>query len=289
MFYNITVKMIRHYEKKKIKTFLNKEMTILDEIIKNKKTEIEKAEKEMPLGKLMDMPFYNRKTLSVKTRLLSFDKPGIIAEFKRQSPSKGIINNSSAISDVIKEYEEAGVAAVSILTDNKYFGGNTDDIISVRNSINIPVLRKEFMITDYQVHEAKAIGADFILLIAACLDKSQAEQLAGLAHELKLDVLIEIHTEEELKNVPDNVDLVGINNRNLKTFEVDINTSKQLSLCIPDKYVKISESGISNTDPICDLWNYGFRGFLIGENFMKTENPGKSCNIFLDELYKNNF
>lgn len=261
-------------------------MTILDEIIKDKEKEVEKKKKILPMSAFKESPLYGREIISIKKSLIEINKPGIIAEHKRQSPSKGIINDEVNLEDVVSGYQKAGAVAVSVLTDEKYFMGIPEDVVRARQILNIPILRKEFMIDEYQVYEAKAIGADFILLIASCLSKSQSENLAGLAKQLGMDVLIEIHTEEELNNVPDNVDIVGVNNRNLKTFEVDINNSISLSKSIPDQFVKISESGISDTDSIKKLWQHGFKGFLIGENFMKTENPGESCIAFINELYK---
>ena len=261
-------------------------MTILDKIIENKTDEVSQAKKIVPVEKLKDMPGFGKEMISIKKNLLNTEKPGIIAEHKRKSPSKGIINNNVKLEDVVKGYQEAGTKAVSVLTDYKYFMGKTEDVINARKVLNIPILRKEFMIDDYQVVEAKAIGADFILLIAACLSKTQSEHLAGLAHELGLEVLIEIHTEDELKNIPANVDLVGVNNRNLKTFVVNINTSIELAKSIPGHFVKISESGISNIEPIKKLWQHGYKGFLIGENFMQTEDPGQSCIDFITSLNK---
>lgn len=259
-------------------------MTILDQIIKNKKEELSLCKKEIPLKKIKEYKYFYRNTISIKEKLLKTKKPGIIAEHKRKSPSKGIINDQVKLDEVLLGYQKAGVQAVSVLTDYNYFMGTTEDVINARKILNIPILRKEFIIDDYQIYESKAIGADFILLIAACLSRMQSEHLAGLAHELGLEVLIEIHTEDELKFVPENVDLIGVNNRNLKTFQVDINTSINLSRSIPDHFIKISESGISAIEPIKELWEYGYKGFLIGENFMKTKNPGKSCIEFIAQL-----
>ena len=259
-------------------------MTILDKIIADKKEEVLLAKKISPVDQLKDMSGFHRKTFSIRNSLLNADKPGIIAEHKRKSPSKGIINGNVQLENVVSGYQQAGVKAVSVLTDHKYFMGTNEDVINARRILTIPVLRKEFIIDEYQVIEAKAIGADFILLIAACLSKTQSEHLTGMAHELGLEVLIEIHTEDELNNVPVNVELVGVNNRNLKTFEVNIKNSIELAKSIPEHFVKISESGISNIEPIKKLWQYGYKGFLIGENFMKTDNPGQSCVDFISSL-----
>jgi indole-3-glycerol phosphate synthase len=259
-------------------------MTILDQIIKDKAEEVANNKKCITIGQLKEYLGYRRQTVSIKHRLAQAQVPGIIAEHKRKSPSKGIINKNVQLEEVVLGYQQAGVQAISILTDYKYFMGNTQDVVNARGIVDIPILRKEFMIDDYQVYEAKAIGADFILLIAACLSKMQSEHLAGVAKEIGLEVLIEIHTEKELKAIPNNVDMVGVNNRDLKTFEVDILTSVNLADGIPDQFVKISESGISDIGPIQLLWKHGYKGFLIGENFMKAENPGQSCKAFINKL-----
>lgn len=213
---------------------------------------------------------------------------GIIAEHKRRSPSKSVINQSLSIQDVAKGYTNAGACGISVLTDGKYFGGSLDDLVLARASTNIPILRKEFIIDEYQIIEAKAYGADVILLIAAILSKEEIKTLSELAKGLGLDVLLEVHNEEELeKSLMPSLDMLGVNNRNLKTFEVDLDISKSLSVKIPDDFVKVSESGISSVKAIRDLKAFGYKGFLIGENFMKTDNPGENAKKFIDEL-KNN-
>jgi indole-3-glycerol phosphate synthase len=210
---------------------------------------------------------------------------GILAEFKRRSPSKQVINQTSNVLDVVRAYEIAGVSGVSVLTDTKYFGGSLDDLLQARSAITIPILRKEFIISAYQIFEARAFGADAILLIASILNKSEIKSFSKLAKDLQLDVLLEIHNEEELQNSDLTfVDIVGVNNRNLKTFEVSLDTSKSLSKIIPADKVKISESGISSIESITELKKYGFQGFLIGENFMKTNDPGKAAIDFLQKL-----
>ncbi|MDH3321755.1 MAG: indole-3-glycerol phosphate synthase TrpC, partial [Flavobacteriaceae bacterium] len=182
---------------------------------------------------------------------------------------------------------KAGVSGISVLGDTKYFGGALDDLIQARNSVEIPILRKEFIIDSYQIYEAKAFGADAVLLIAAILTADEIKIFSELANQLDLEVLLEIHNEEELKKSDlTYVDLVGVNNRNLKTFEVSLDNSKRLSELIPNEKVKISESGISSVNAINELKAYGFQGFLIGENFMKTEDPGASALEFLNKLLK---
>ena len=222
--------------------------------------------------------------MSLKERLISAKESGIIAEFKRKSPSRGIINNKADLIKTTTGYVKAGASALSVLTDNKYFAGSNIDLIEARKYNKCPILRKDFIIDEYQVIEAKSIGADVILLIAAILTKEKADRLTKTAHLLGLEVLTEMHKQEEIKNVSENSDLIGVNNRNLDNFDVDIYKSIFLSEKISSNIVKISESGISDPDIIKKLKTYGFRGFLIGENFMKTENPSKSCEKFIKKL-----
>ncbi len=258
-------------------------MNILDKIIADKFKEVELKKSLIPVSQLENSVLFNRKCISLAENLRIGS--GIIAEHKRRSPSKDVINQSLNVQDVAKGYEEAEVSGISVLTDGKYFGGSLEDLLYARASVNIPVLRKEFMIDEYQVLEAKAYGADAILLIAAVLTEKQLTYLADSAKKLGMDVLLEIHNEEELqKSMKVNADMIGVNNRNLKTFEVDIANSKKLSGLIPNDFVKVSESGISSTAAIADLKNYGFEGFLIGENFMKTKDPGAAAREFITQL-----
>jgi len=210
---------------------------------------------------------------------------GIIAEHKRRSPSTSVINQNLNIQDVAKGYETAGVCGMSVLTDGKYFGGSLDDLLVARASCNLPLLRKEFIIDEYQIIEAKAHGADVILLIAAILTKDEIKQFSELGKSLNLDILLEVHNEEELhKSIMPSIDMLGVNNRNLKTFDVSLDISKILSELIPTDFIKVSESGISNIEAINELKPYGYQGFLIGENFMKTDNPGKNAKQFINDL-----
>ena len=211
-------------------------------------------------------------------------KSGIIAEFKRKSPSKGIINDQSDVLEVAKNYEKYGASGISVLTDSDFFGGDFEDILKIRNEIQIPILRKDFMVDEYQFYEAKSIGADVILLIAACLSRVQVQEFTELSHELGLEVLLEIHTEEELKYFNENIDLVGINNRNLKDFKVDLQHSVDLKNLLPAETLSIAESGIYSFDDFKFLTNKGFDGFLMGEYFMKNENPGKKFEEFVSNL-----
>ena len=250
-------------------------MTILEKIIETKKKELDIVKKTISIEELKKLSNFERKSISLVDRLKN-SSHGIIAEHKRKSPSKSIINNSISINEIIIGYNNANVCGISVLTDKEYFGGSLNDLRNARKLTNIPILRKEFIIDEYQIIEAKANGADVILLIAACLEKDKIKSLSSLAKEIGLEVLIEVHDENELKKcLIDTIDIIGVNNRNLKTFEVDINTSIKLSNMIPENYLTISESGISNYDEIIKLRKNGFKGFLIGELFMKNNNPGK--------------
>lgn len=260
-------------------------MTILDKIIETKKAEISHQKKVVGISQLKKYPLFGRSCNSLKTSLLKEGSSGIIAEFKQKSPSKGEINYKVKVEDVTKNYAEAGAAGLSVLTDFKYFGGTLANLAKAREkNPDIPVLRKDFMIERYQIVEAKAFGADVILLIAACLDKEQAKNLAKEAKSLGMEVLMEVHNEIELEKVNDFVDIVGVNNRNLKTFEVDVETSINLAKLIPEQFVKISESGLKGAETIHYLRENGFKGFLIGETFMRRENPGKACKNLIEEL-----
>ena len=261
-------------------------MTILEEIVAYKKKEVAKIKSEVPVNKLVTSPNFKRTPLSLKKSLLEVGSTGIIAEFKRQSPSKGVINDKSDILEVTNGYLDAKVAAQSILTDTKFFGGTMVDLMKARSINEVkPILRKDFIVDAFQIVEAKAIGADVILLIAACLTAEELKNYGKLAEDLGLDVLYEIHTEQELNKI-DNPDgkIIGINNRNLNTFKVDLEHSIALASKLPDSCIKVSESGISDPKIIMGLKQYGFQGFLIGENFMKTDNPGEACKEFVAQL-----
>ena len=258
-------------------------MNILENIIAKKKIEVAKKKQKTPISELEKMPFFQNKTLSFKEFLLRKDKTGIIAEFKRRSPSKGIINNSSFTIDVTKDYVKHGASAVSVLTDEEFFGGSLKDLIDARVN-EIPLLRKDFIIDKYQLIESKAYGADIILLIAACLTKDEVKSLANFAKNIGLNVLLEIHNEDELKHICDDIDVVGINNRDLKSFKVDINRSIELCKKIPGDRMKISESGIDDVRTIQHLKQNGFSGFLIGEKFMKEPDPGNAFENFVKEM-----
>jgi indole-3-glycerol phosphate synthase len=259
-------------------------MNILDKIILDKRKEVALKKQVIPISQLENSVLFERKTLSLSEQLIN-SQTGIIAEHKRRSPSKAVINQSLDVSDVASGYENAGVSGMSVLTDSKYFGGSLDDLLMARAASKLPLLRKEFIIDPYQVLEAKAFGADLILLIAAVLSEKEIEELSLLAQRMGLEVLLEVHSEEELKkSLFPSINMIGVNNRNLKTFEVSLETSKTLAKSIPDDFVKVSESGISSVNAIKELKTYGFKGFLIGENFMKTGNPGTEAAQFIHEL-----
>lgn len=261
-------------------------MNILDKITADKRKEVALKKALIPVSQLEQSILFEKPTISLAKKLEG-STSGIIAEHKRRSPSKAIINQGANVFDVAKGYENAGVCGMSVLTDSKYFGGSLDDLLIARSSCNLPLLRKEFVVDFYQIIEAKAYGADAILLIAAILTREEIKQFSELAKSLGLDVLLEIHNEEELnKSIMPSLDMIGVNNRNLKTFEVSLKTSKTLSSLIPGEFVKISESGISTIEAINDLKTFGYQGFLIGENFMKTNNAGVSAKQFIEDLKK---
>lgn len=257
-------------------------VNILDKIIQRKKEEVTFSKSKISLEQLKDSEFFERKGFSLKQTLKN--KSGIIAEFKRKSPSKGIINDKVLPVEVISAYENFGASGISILTDRDFFGGSFEDILNVRNHVNIPILRKDFMIDKYQFYEAKAIGADVILLIAACLSSQQVQEFTELSHELGLEVLLEIHSEEELKHINKHIDLVGINNRNLKDFKVDLQHSVDLKNQLPSDIFSVAESGIYSAEDFRFLKEKGFDGFLIGEYFMKDENPGNKFSEFISNV-----
>ncbi|WP_397363463.1 indole-3-glycerol phosphate synthase TrpC [Olleya sp. R77988] len=261
-------------------------MDILTKIVNDKRIEVNLRKQLIPIKQLEQSILFERETISLAKKLKN-STTGIIAEHKRRSPSKQVINHNLNVFDVAKGYQDAGVCGMSVLTDGKYFGGSLDDLLTARACCNLPLLRKEFIIDPYQIIEAKAYGADVILLIAAILTKAEIKQFSELAKSLNLDVLLEVHNEAELnKSMMPSLDMLGVNNRNLKTFEVSLETSKQLSTLIPNDFVKISESGISSTEAIKELQPFGYKGFLIGENFMKTNNAGQSAKQFIEALNK---
>ncbi len=258
-------------------------MNILEEIIAYKKEEVRGKKALVSNADLEGSGFFYKAVLSLKKHLLDPSKTGIIAEFKRRSPSKGLINGTADILDVTDCYTKYGASGISILTDEHFFGGSNKDLTNARIN-NIPLLRKDFIVDEFQITEAKSIGADVILLIAACLSPAEVKNLAKHARSLNLEVLLELHDQSELGHVCDETELVGINNRNLKTFEVDIDNALKLAEQIPLGKIKIAESGIRNADDVLLFKTNGFDGFLIGELFMKENDPGLAFEEFVKTL-----
>ncbi|HSZ32647.1 MAG TPA: indole-3-glycerol phosphate synthase TrpC [Puia sp.] len=261
------------------------EINILETIVSYKKEEIKKRKKKSPVHLLEKQDGFDRAVFSMKKFITDPEKNGIIAEFKKKSPSKGIINGSAVVEEVTSAYARLGASAISVLTDTFSFGGSTDDLIRSRFN-NLPILRKDFILDPYQLVESRAMGADVILLIAACLRPAETRLLASKAHELGLEVLLEIHNENELDHLNEFVDVVGINNRDLKTFAVDLDNSIRLSNRLPHNKIRIAESGIRNIETILLLKAAGFNGFLIGEQFMKTADPAFAFASFVEQLKK---
>lgn len=260
-------------------------MTILTNIIAKKRVEVEQAKTTVPISDLEKQPLFNRECAVLRTSVLDGTKTGIIAEYKRASPSKGIINDHATVNEVVSGYQQAGASAVSVLTDSEFFRGSLDDLVEARHALDIPLLRKEFIIDPYQIVEAKAHGADIILLIAAVLTPEEVKTLSAFAKSLGMNVLLEVHDRVELeRSIVDTVDAIGVNNRNLDDFSVSIDHSLELVSLIPDRFIKVSESGISNPGTIRLLRDVGFEGFLIGENFMKTDDPAQAIQEFVKAL-----
>lgn len=259
-------------------------MTILDKIIDNKKKEVAERKRIVTLATLKKSALLKREILRMSEHILDRKKTGIIAEFKRKSPSRGMINNDVTVEEVITGYFRSGASAISVLTDLVFFGGTDHDLLRTRELCSIPILRKDFIIDSYQIVESKAMGADAILLIAAALERKTILSFARQAHSIGLQVMLEVHEPEELDMINEYIDLVGVNNRNLKTFEVDIDRSFSLAGMIPDEFVRVSESGITSPLVIKQLRNAGFHGFLIGESFMRTPDPVSSFSDFVKQI-----
>jgi indole-3-glycerol phosphate synthase len=263
------------------------ESNILEQIVAYKKTEVESNKAAVPARELEKSPRFSREPLSLRQSLLHPDASGIIAEFKRKSPSKGWFSAAAEPGTITRAYAQGGASGLSVLTDAHFFGGHNNDLLAARAQ-QVPVLRKDFVVDEYQVLEAKAIGADVILLIAACLTPGEIKTLSALARSLGMEVLLEVHDAAELDQNLDAADLVGVNNRDLKTFRVDINRSLTLSDKIPAGKIAISESGISDVATILQLKQYGFKGFLIGETFMKEKDPAIAFASFVHQLKTGN-
>ena len=258
---------------------------ILDKIIEAKKAEVTKRKELYPVKLLEQSTYFKGQPVSLTKYLSRDDLVGIIAEIKRKSPSKGAINEFVDIETVSVGYMQAGASALSVLTDTEFFGGSSEDLTVARSFNFCPILRKDFIVDEYQVVEAKSIGADVILLIAAALESKEIETLSGFAKGLGLEVLLEVHSLEELEKSPlQNVDVVGVNNRDLKTFTVDTKTSLEILPKIPSEKLKISESGIREPKDLVELKKAGFDGFLIGERFMQESRPHEACSHFISEV-----
>lgn len=258
----------------------------LEKIILNKKREITERKSLYPVKLLEKSVYFPTSSVSMKSYLTRKDKLGVIAEFKRKSPSKGWINQYAKPGEITLGYMQSGASALSVLTDKVFFEGNFSDLKAARAENYCPILQKDFILDEYQIIESKSIGADCILLIAAVLSKDEIKHLAEFAHSLKLEVLVEIHQESELEKIPDAVQIVGINNRNLKTFEVDLENSARLLQKLPAGKVKVAESGIHSAEVASELKGIGFDGLLIGEQFMKTIDPVGACRRFIRSLEK---
>jgi len=258
---------------------------ILEIICANKRLEVTRQKEAIDISYLeYVLSFQKREKISFK-QALAASNSGIIAEFKRRSPSKGWIHPDADVTSIVQDYEASGATAVSCLTDEKFFGGGFEDFKKARAVIRkIPLLRKDFIIDEYQIYQSKVMGADVILLIAACLTREETARFTEITHELDMEVLLEIHSEEELSSIQPGIDVVGINNRNLKTFVTDIRHTIELANKIPVTFLKISESGLSNPQTVIELRKKGFKGFLMGENFMKTARPGETLKEFIEQI-----
>jgi indole-3-glycerol phosphate synthase len=261
-------------------------MNILDEIIAWKKKEVQENKELYPVKLLEKSIYYTAQPVSLQKYICREDLSGIIAEFKRKSPSKGTINEFADPATVCLEYMQAGASALSVLTDQKYFGGSSKDLKTARRYNYCPILRKDFIIDEYQIIEARSIGADAILLIAEVLTKEELKNLHKIASRLQLEVLFEIHDEENIDKLPGDVRIVGINNRNLRNFEVSIEHSIKLADKLSDNVTKIAESGIDSPATLIKLRQAGFDGFLMGERFMRETNPGRACKLFIEQIKK---
>lgn len=261
-------------------------MNILDEIIAHKRAEVQENKELYPVKLLEKSTYYQAGPVSLLKYLQRTDLLGIIAEFKRKSPSKGMINEYAMPADVCLEYMQSGASALSVITDSRYFGGSNKDLSTARKFNYCPILRKDFIIDEYQVIEARSIGADAILLIAEVLPEARLKELSALAFSLGMEVLFEIHEEENITKLPADAKIVGINNRNLKTFEVNVDHSINLLSKLPAGVVKVAESGIDSPETALQLLNAGFSGLLMGERFMRETDPGRACKLFVKRLKK---
>lgn len=254
---------------------------ILEEIVANKRIEVEHSKLLVSLDELKKAADSASPVRSLRKSIESHHEGGIIAEFKRRSPSKDWINRHAKVEDIIPSYEKAGAAGLSILTDLNYFGGTLQDVVKARSLTQLPILRKEFVVDAYQLYEARAAGADACLLIAAAIGTERCHELAMVAHNIGLEVILEIHQAEELEAFSHNVDIIGVNNRNLKVFKTDPSQSVALFDMLPKGALPISESGLLDANIARRLHGTGYKGFLVGEAFMKTADPGLALNNYI--------
>ncbi len=261
-------------------------MNILEQIVADKRKTVALQKERVPVKELESSESFKRSVISFSAHIRDKSRQGIIAEFKRKSPSRGILNKTAAIETVTAGYARAGASALSVLTESLYFGGSNEDLLQTRSVHQLPVLRKDFIVEEYQVIEARALGADVILLIASVLSAKEIAQLAGLARSLGLEVLLEIHAKEELDVLPPTVNAIGVNNRNLKNFRTELQHSLELYPYLPPELVKVSESGIHTVADALLLKKAGFDGLLIGELFMREPAPELALESFIKELNK---
>ncbi len=259
-------------------------MTILEEICNQQRKDVDLQKKIIPIDQLKRYNLFKKtERLSMKKSILDPNKTGVIAEYKRKSPSKGVINDANSATEMAMAYEQGGASAISILTNQKYFDGSIEYVFEAKKSTSLPVLRKEFIVDEYQIVEAEVIGADAILLICEVLTKEEIKNFTACAHDLGLEVLLELHSQDQVEKIPAEVDMVGVNNRDLHTFEVDFERSIALLEDLPTNAVKIAESGIRTTEEMIYLYEAGFDGFLIGETFMKQDNPPQFSTHYLNQ------
>jgi indole-3-glycerol phosphate synthase len=261
-------------------------MNILEKIVLEKRKQVNEEKQLFPTQLLEKSIHFNCKCVSLKKYLLREDKTGIIAEIKKSSPAKGILNSNCNVEKLSIGYMQAGASALSVLTDKKFFGGSNSDLGIARKFNYCPILRKDFVIDEYQIIEAKSIGADAILLIASILSKQEIASFTLLAQQLGMEVILEIHNKNELDKICPAINVIGVNNRNLETMTIDISTSIQLANKIPKEFTKISESGIESAETIQTLKSYGYQGFLIGSHFMKHPQPQLACAELISEITK---
>ena len=258
-------------------------MNILDKITAYKRDEVKVRKILNPVSNLEKSDFFKCRMPSFFEALAMAD-PSIIGEFKRKSPSKGAINITADLEQVARGYQDAGAAAMSVLTDEEFFGGKDSDLMNVAEFLKIPLLRKDFIVDEYQVIESKSIGAAAILLIASVLSKKEVADFSGLALNLGLDVLFEVHDIEDLDKLNQNIKIVGVNNRNLKTFDISLDNSIDLFHHLPQNCLKVAESGFQTFKDVKQLFTKGYDAFLIGEKFMRSEDPGITATIFINNL-----